>query len=123
MSAITLKLPDELVDRLRSHEDRLPEILELGLRELQAEGQGQFEGAAEVLEFLAALPSPEEILQLRPSERLAKRIQHLLEKNRSGELDAQEKRDWENYEFLEHLVRMAKANARLKLGRTPFENG
>jgi hypothetical protein len=122
MSAITLKLPDELAERLRNHEDRLPEILELGLRELNAEGQGRFEGAAEVLEFLAGLPGPEEILKLRPSERFALRVEYLLEKNRSGELDGQEEQEWENYEFLEHLVRLAKAKACLKLGLKPAGN-
>ncbi|SPF49013.1 hypothetical protein SBA4_400015 [Candidatus Sulfopaludibacter sp. SbA4] len=34
MPAITLQLSDELAERLRRHEERLPEILELGLREL-----------------------------------------------------------------------------------------
>ena len=58
MSAITLKLPDELAERLRRHEKRLPEILELGLRELDADSQRGFEGAAEVLEVLAGLPTP-----------------------------------------------------------------
>src|SRR2546425_434025 len=62
MSAITLQLPDELAERLRKHEERLPEILELGLRELNADPQSGFEGATEILEFLAGLPSPEDIL-------------------------------------------------------------
>src|SRR5437870_387863 len=75
MSAITLKLPDELAEQLRNHQDRLPEILELGLRELNAEGQGRFEGAADVLEFLATLPAPEEILKLRPSDGCTRRVQ------------------------------------------------
>lgn len=122
MSAITLQVPDELAERLRNHEDRLPEILELGLRQLHAEAQQGFEGAAEVLEFLAGLPSPEDILQLRPSERLAHRLTQLLEKNRSGKLDSHEEEEWENYQFLEHLVRMAKAQACLKLGRKPGES-
>src|SRR5437870_5619659 len=122
MSTITLQVPDELADRLRDHEARLPEILELGLRELNAETQGRFEGAAEVLEFLAGLPGPEEILKLRPSDRFARRIEHLLEKNRSGKLDSQEEEEWENYQFLEHLVRMAKTQACLKLGLKPGDN-
>ena len=67
MSAITLQLPDELAERLRKHEERLPEILELGLRELDADPQSGFEGTTEVLEFLAVLPNPEDILKLRPS--------------------------------------------------------
>jgi hypothetical protein len=116
MSAITLQLPDELVERLRRHEDCLPEVLELGLRELSAATQPGFEGAAEVLEFLAGLPSPEEILNLKPSDRLQRQVQELLDKNRAGTLSSQEERDWERYEFLEHLVRMAKAKACLRLG-------
>ena len=116
MSAITLQLPDELVDRLRRHEEHLPEILELGLRELNAETQGGFVGATEVLEFLASLPSPQEILSLEPAERLQHQVQELLAKSRAGTLTDQEEQEWERYEFLEHLVRMAKAKARMKLG-------
>ena len=58
MSPITFEVPDELAQRLRLLTDRLPRILELGLRELTASGQPGFVGAAEVLEFLAGLPSP-----------------------------------------------------------------
>jgi hypothetical protein len=122
MSAITLTVPDELAEWLRNREDRLPEILELGLRELDAEGQARFEGAAEVLEFLADLPRPEDILNLQPSERLARRVQALLKKNRSGELNAQEEQEWQTYTFLEHLVRVAKTKAYLKLGIKPGDN-
>jgi len=50
-------------------QQQLPRILELGLRELNAAGQSGFDGAADVLELLAALPPPEEILKLRPSAR------------------------------------------------------
>src|SRR5258707_522488 len=119
MAAITLKLPDDLAERLRNYEERLPEILELGLRELSADSQQGFEGAAEVLEFLAGLPSPEEILTLRPSERFDRRVRELLEKS---PLNPQEDQEWERYEFLEHLVRMAKTRACLKLGIVPGEN-
>jgi len=116
MSAITLQLPDELAERLRKHEERLPEILELGLRELDADPQSGFEGTTEVLEFLAGLPSPEDILKLRPSERFNRQVQELLEKSRSGSLSHEEEKNWERYEFLEHLVRMAKATACFRLG-------
>ena len=119
MSAITLQIPDELADRLRSQEEHLPEILELGLRELSAGASHGFEGATEVLEFLAGLPSPQEILELRPSDGLQRRVQELLEKSRAGALTPPEELDWQRYEFLEHLVRMAKTKARLKLGITP----
>ena len=115
MPPITLTLPDDLASQIKAREQQLPRILELGLRELNAGGQSGFDGAADVLELLAALPSPQEILNLRPSERLSARVAELIEKNRSGEMTSLDQEDWERYEYLEHLVRMAKAAAQRKL--------
>ncbi|HEY4363527.1 MAG TPA: hypothetical protein VGN17_21350 [Bryobacteraceae bacterium] len=115
MAPITLTLPDDLASQVKALEQHLPRILELGLRELNASGQSGFDGAADVLELLAALPSPQEILNLRPSARLSARIAELVEKSRSGEMTPLDEEDWERYEYLEHLVRMAKAAAQLKL--------
>ena len=115
MASITLSLPDDLASQVRAREQQLPQILELGLRELNAAGQSGFDGAADVLELLATLPAPEEILNLRPSKRMASRVAALLEKSRAGELTPLDEQEWERYEYLEHLVRMAKAAAQLKL--------
>ena len=111
MSAITLEIPGELAEQLRPVADRLPQILQLGLRELQACGQPQFTGAAEVLEFLARLPAPKDVLALRPAPGLEARVGELLAKNREQGLNPAEAREWSQYEFLEHLVRLAKAHA------------
>ncbi|HEY9709875.1 MAG TPA: hypothetical protein V6D48_16845 [Oculatellaceae cyanobacterium] len=70
---------------------------------------------AEVLEFLATLPTPEEIIALRPSEALQAQISNLVEKNRTQGLTPAEEQVWEQYQYLEHLIRMAKAKAYLKL--------
>ena len=83
MSAIILNLPDELTRRLHGQEDRLPEILELGLRDLSADSQVGFVGATCVFEVLASLPSPREVMALRPSAQLSTRVAELLEKNRA----------------------------------------
>jgi hypothetical protein len=115
MASITLSLPDDLASQIRAQEQQLPKILELGLRELNAGGQSGFDGAADVLELLAALPAPEEILNLRPSARLSARVAELIEKSRTGEMAPLDEEEWERYEYLEHLVRMAKAAAQLKL--------
>jgi hypothetical protein len=112
---VTFDIPDELASRLRPVEDQLPQILELGLRELSATAQPGFEGVAAVVEVLAGLPSPEEVLALRPSVALQARISTLLEKNRAAGLASDEEREWAQYEFLEHVVRMAKARAAAKL--------
>jgi hypothetical protein len=84
MASITLSLPDDLASQIRAQQQQLPRILELGLRELNAGGQSGFDGAADVLELLAALPEPEEILNLRPSSRLSVRVGELIEKSRAG---------------------------------------
>jgi hypothetical protein len=117
MSTITLDLPSELAERLRALSDRLPRILELGLRELDASAQTEFAGASDVLEFLAGLPSPQEILAIRPSPALERRVSELLEKNRGEGLSPAEEQEWQRYQYLEHLVRLAKAKAALKLER------
>jgi hypothetical protein len=99
MAPITLSLPDDLASQIQAQERQLP----------------GFDGAADVLELLAALPSPEEILKLRPSARLAARVAEIVEKSRVGEMTPLDEEDWERYEYLEHLVRMAKAAAQVKL--------
>lgn len=111
---ITIQIPDELAGRLRARSADLPRLLELGLRELDAQSQLQFDGAADVLEFLAGLPAPEEVLALRPSPTLQTLIDEQLERSRTGELSAEEEQEWEQIEYLEHLVRLAKAKALLK---------
>ena len=114
MTTVTVELPRDLAQRLLPLSDRLPDILEMGLRQWQAARQPGFQGTAEVLELLATLPTPEEILALRPSNALQSRVQALLEKSREEGLTPAEEQEWQQYEYLEHLVRMAKARALLK---------
>ena len=118
MASITVSLPDDLALQVRARQQQLPKILELGLRELNASGQSGFDGAADVLELLAALPAPDEILNLRLSTRLSARVAELVEKSRASEMTPLDEEEWERYEYLEHLIRMAKAAAQLKLA--PF---
>ena len=66
-----------------------------------------------MLEILAGLPTPKEILALRPSEALQARLDVLLEKNRTEGLNPEEEQEWEGYQYLEHLIRIAKAKAHL----------
>jgi len=112
---ISVEVPDALAIRLSTLQDQLPQILELGLRQWNAEAQSGFSGLADVLEVLATLPTAEEVLALKPSEALQQHIGSLLEKNRTVGLTAEEERWWQHYEYVEHLVRIAKAKALLKL--------
>ena len=84
------------------------------MREIDAYA-GTFAGLSDVLEILAHLPSPSEVLALRPSPALQERIDALLAKNRNGGLNETDCLDWQKYQYVEHLVRIAKAEARTKL--------
>lgn len=113
--AISITLPDELANQVRQHENDLPEILTLGLREWHARQEPGFAGLSGVLETLATLPTPEEVLALRPTPLVQGRIDELLEKNRTGGLTPEEQREWNQFQFVEHLVRLAKTRALVKL--------
>jgi hypothetical protein len=110
---ITLTIPEELAGRFDQPED-IARIFELGLRELATSEALGFDNATEVIETLASLPTPEQILELRPSPQFQKRIQALLEKNRAVGLSERERQEWASYEFTEHIVRLAKAHALAK---------
>ena len=97
MSPITLEVPDDLAAQLLPLAEQVPRILELGLRQLRAESQAGYAGASEVLEFLARLPTPEEILALRPSSALQARISELLEKRREGGLAPADEQEWQQF--------------------------
>jgi hypothetical protein len=59
---ITLDIPEELLSQLSAIEQQIPEALKLGLQAIAARPQKGFAGFAEVVEFLANLPTAEEIL-------------------------------------------------------------
>ncbi|MBF8276793.1 MAG: hypothetical protein HW390_1866 [Candidatus Brocadiaceae bacterium] len=73
---------------------------------------------SEILGFLASVPTADEIIALRPSPVLQEQVDALLEKLRHGMLSEVEQQQWQQYEYVEHLVRTAKANAFLKLKAT-----
>jgi hypothetical protein len=113
---ILVEVPDELGLRLALIHDQLPQILELGLREFNANVQEGVVGLADILEFLANLPSPQEVLALKPSADLQADVQRLIAKIKGEGLSESEERLWQQYEYVEHLVRMAKAQALLSIG-------
>ena len=112
---VTLDLPDALAADLHQFANQSASIVAAGLRELRAAAGGQFCGLAQVLEKLAELPPPEEVLALRPSPELHTRISELLRKNRDEGLSKEEEAEWQRYELVEHLVRIAKGRALAKL--------
>jgi hypothetical protein len=97
---ITLTVPEELGQRLQPMANDLTRILELGVRAWSARGEPGYAGLADVLEMLASLPTPEEVLALRPGPALQGRIETLLEKSQAGGLSAEEQHEWEQFQRL-----------------------
>lgn len=69
----------------------------------------------EVTDFLARAPGPEAIIEYRPSDVLATRVQELMERNRSGSLTADEQAEMDEFLRMEHFMTMLKLKARLLL--------
>jgi hypothetical protein len=116
---ITVDLPGEFAAELaRVGPSDLSEILTLGLSEWRARFGPEFAGLGGLLERLAALPKPEDVLQLRPSAELAARARDLVEKSRNGQLNDKEEVEWQRLELAEHLVRIAKAEAASQLAKS-----
>jgi hypothetical protein len=110
MTTITIDVPEQLNDELQQLRHRLPEVLELGLRELRAaRAPASDEGA--IIAVLASQPTPEQVLALHPSAELQARVSELLARSKASTLPPNEAAELERYLMLEHLVRMAKAHA------------
>jgi adenylate cyclase len=69
----------------------------------------------ELLELLTEKPSAQRIRHFRASAAIQDCIDDLLEKNRRGTLSPEELNELEEFERVEHLVRMLKARVRQKL--------
>lgn len=67
----------------------------------------------EVARFLAAGPSPKEILAFRPSDAVKERFRDLLTKNGKGTLTREEEYELNQYEQLDMLMQNTKARIRV----------
>mgnify|MGYP003978164435 CR=1 FL=1 len=66
----------------------------------------------EVYYFLASAPTHEEILAFRPSQTTQARIRALLATNKEGRITAEEQAELDEFEQVEHFVRMLKLHTR-----------
>jgi len=110
MVQLTIEAPEALAVRLKPIQHRLIDVLELGLRELNPSGYALSE---EVIEFLASGPTPDEIIDFRPSLGIIERVHDLLDKNQENKLSAEEEEELDEYERLDYLMTLIKARAQL----------
>lgn len=71
----------------------------------------------EMVDFIASGATPASVADYRPSEAARQRVGELIEREKSESLTPDESTELNHYLELEHILRLAKARARLRLGR------
>jgi hypothetical protein len=69
----------------------------------------------EILDLLASTPTPENIINYHPSEALQSRLSDLLDRNRNGILNADERAELDEFSRMNHLMIMLKIRARKRI--------
>jgi hypothetical protein len=69
----------------------------------------------EIVDFLAAGPSPQSLVDFRASEETRERVADLVEREKTSGLSPEEASELQHYLELEHLMRLTKAKARQHL--------
>jgi hypothetical protein len=69
----------------------------------------------EVIDFIAAGTSPQEVIAFQPSEEAKARVADLIHREKTTGLSSEETAELEHYLQLEHIMRLAKARARAYL--------
>jgi hypothetical protein len=106
MAQITIEVPDSLAEQLAPVRYRLPEVL---ARWLDQPPPLLSEVYRYVLEFLASNPSPQDVVNFKPTPAMQERISELLEKNRAGQLTPTESSELDEYGYVNRLISLLKA--------------
>jgi hypothetical protein len=69
----------------------------------------------ELVDFIASGTTPESIIRFRPSEATKERVSGLIERQNDGLLSEEESSELDDFLQLEHILIMAKAQARQRL--------
>jgi hypothetical protein len=73
----------------------------------------------ELATFLASCPTPQEMLDYHPSAQTRERANDLLCKEKEGRITPEEKRELDQFEYAEMLMRLVKARLRGKMKSRP----
>lgn len=118
MTTITLEVPDELAAQVVALGGRLPDLLTRALKPESAAKKEQTNGAGisvplyrEITDFLAANPSPEQIIAFKISAAAQQRLEDLLDNNREEGLTVDETAELDAYLQARDLMILLKANA------------
>jgi hypothetical protein len=131
MTQITIDIPDELAQRLAPFQSQFSDLF-TSLIATKLLGQNTIESSTptsnltstsgtyqEILDFLIARPTSEQIINFKVSESSQSRLQTLLQKNREAALTAAETAEIDLYEQLDTLIGFLKIRAYAALQATP----
>ena len=71
----------------------------------------------EIIDFIASGTTPDAVARYQPSAEARQRVAGLMEREKTGNLSAEETAELDHFMELEHILRMAKARAREILSR------
>lgn len=71
----------------------------------------------ELVDFVAGGTTPQDVVNFRPSAEAQHRVEELVERERESRLSPEEAAELAHFLELEHILRMAKAKARLILAK------
>lgn len=108
MATITIDVPDQLAEKLQPYQDRLTEVLALGIKELSPLPTQVYQY---VLAFLASNPTPEDLASFRPTDAMQARLRALADREKKQQLTDAERAELDEYERIEHLIILLKTNA------------
>ena len=119
MAQITIEIPDEIASRLSPYQERLPALISRWVSVLEVSpsssvelpSQSDSQVYQDIISFLLSQPDPQAILSFKVSEEAQVRLSVLLDKTRSGELNAGEVAELDLYEQLDQTMRMLKLQA------------
>ncbi len=69
----------------------------------------------EILTFIASSPSVDQIIAFEPSDTLTQRLHDLLDQNSDGNLTAEQREELDEFQRMNHFLKMLKIKARLRL--------
>lgn len=110
MTEVTINLPDKLAARIGvAGNVWLPTIIELSMIGFRASATAR--ASAEIVNFLSANPSPQEVSGFYISDELQERLDYLLDMNREGEIEESEQYELDEWMKFDHITIMLKAQA------------
>ncbi len=85
---------------------------------ISPQGMGIVPIYVELVNFLVA-ENPERFAHFQTTEKVRERVWELIRREKNGDVTEQEKAELDTYAQLEHVMRLAKAQARLNIALRP----